>query len=130
MTEEMNAFLRTRRILQTESHLVSSEQGTFWCFCIKYLDEKAPVSGRKKKDYKKELDEMSFQRFARMREIRKKLAKEEGIPAYLIFSDEELAGLAKIEELTPAAMRTVKGIGEKKVEKFGPHFIQTNEKGK
>ena len=128
MTEEMNAFLRSRRVLQTESHIVNNGQGSFWSFCIKYLEGTPKVNDstrRKKVDYKEVLDEMSFQRFAKMREIRKALAKEEGIPAYAIFTDEELAGLAKIENLTPATMKTVKGIGEKKVEKYSKHFITT-----
>ena len=38
MTEEMNSFLRSRRVLQTESHIVNNGQGSFWSFCIKYLD--------------------------------------------------------------------------------------------
>jgi superfamily II DNA helicase RecQ len=127
MTEEMNVFLRTKRILQTESHIVNNGQGSFWSFCIKYLEHsttsKGESSRRKKVDYKEVLDEISFQRFARMREIRKTLAKEEGIPAYAIFTDEELAGLAKMEDLTPAKMQTVKGVGEKKVAKYSSHFI-------
>ena len=111
--------------MQTESHIVNNGQGSFWSYCIKYLDG-TPKNGtikRKKIDYKEVLDEISFQRFARMREIRKTLAKAEGIPAYAIFTDEELAGLAKIEKLTSEAMKTVKGVGEKKVEKYSSHFI-------
>lgn len=127
MTEEMNVFLRSKRILQTESHIVNNGQGSFWSFCIKYLDHSSSSTvnktKRKKIDYKEVLDEISFQRFARMREIRKELAKEEGIPAYAIFTDEELAGLAKIENLTPQAMQSVKGIGEKKVAKYSSYFI-------
>ena len=126
MTEEMNIFLRSSRVLQTESHIVNNGQGSFWSFCIKYLAASSSTGGstkRKKVDYKEVLDEISFQRFARMREIRKVLAKDEGIPAYAIFTDEELAGLAKIENLTPAEMQTVKGIGDKKVAKYSSHFI-------
>jgi len=127
MTQEMNVFLRSKRILQTESNIISNGQGSFWSFCIRYLEHtsttKKSFTRREKVDYKEVLDELSFQRFARMREIRKQLSKDEGIPAYAIFTDEELAGLAKIENLTPAEMQTVKGIGEKKVAKYSSHFI-------
>jgi superfamily II DNA helicase RecQ len=58
-----------------------------------------------------------------MREIRKRLAAEESLPAYAIFTDEELANLAKIEDLTLAKMKSVKGIGEKKIEKYGRSFL-------
>lgn len=125
--EEMNLFLRTKRVIQTEHQLVSHEQqGVFWCFCVKYLDE-LPGEGKPQKvDYMKVLDEVTFKRFSELRKIRKVLATTEGIPAYAIFTDEELAELAKIEQLTLAAMSTIKGIGEKKVEKFGQHFISKN----
>ncbi|MGK0180224.1 MAG: superfamily II DNA helicase RecQ [Nitrospinales bacterium] len=125
LTEEMNTFLRSKRVLQTESHFISNHQGSFWCFCIKYEEHTgAGNAARKRIDYKEVLDELSFQRFARMREIRKQLATEEGIPAYAIFTDAELAGLAKPEQLTLADMLLVKGVGEKKVEKYGAHFIK------
>ncbi|MFQ5447469.1 MAG: HRDC domain-containing protein, partial [Saprospiraceae bacterium] len=126
MNDEMNKFLRSKKVLQTENHLVSNGNETFWCFCIKYLDE-APQGKRQKVDYRQVLDEESFQRFAHMRQIRKQLAQEEGIPAYAIFTDEELAGLAQLEVRTPATMRSVKGIGEKKVEKYGEHFFTKKE---
>ena len=40
-----------------------------------------------------------------------------------VFTNEELAELAKIEGLTEAKMKSVKGIGQKKVEKYGHHFL-------
>ena len=79
---------------------------------------------RQNVDYMQVLAEPSFQRFARMRDLRTHLAKEEATPPYTIFSDEELAALAKLDELTPATMKSVKGIGDKKVEKYGARFIQ------
>ena len=34
----------------------------------------------------------------RLREIRKKVAADEGVPAFAVFTDEELAALAKLEK--------------------------------
>jgi superfamily II DNA helicase RecQ len=127
--EEMNCFLRSKKILQTENHLVSDANGSFWCFCIKYLDE-TPQNKSRKVDYREVLDQESFRRFANMRATRKQLAQDEGIPAYAIFTDEELALLAQQEELTPAVMRSVKGIGAKKMEKYGHHFFTNKENEK
>lgn len=122
LQEELNSFLRARKILQVEKHLISENGGTFWCFCISWLD--STNSGEKEKtDYKKVLDESAFRRFSALREIRKRLAQEEALPAYAIFTDEELAGLAQLETLDPTNMKTVKGIGAKKIEKFGKYFI-------
>ncbi len=131
INEEMNRFLRSKKILQTENHLVTTPEGTFWCFCIKYLTTEPSQTGKKKRiDYREVLDTESFKRFARMRKTRKALAEQAGVPAYAVFTDAELAELAQIKELTPTAMGKIKGIGVKKIEKYGKHFINSpnNEK--
>ena len=74
-------------------------------------------------DYKTVLDENTFLKFSILREIRKKIALDEGIPAFAIFTDEELAGLAKLPEITPKSMGSIKGIGEKKIEKYAKFFM-------
>jgi len=129
LNEELNTFLRSRKILQVENQIVNNAQGAFWCFCVKYIDQQATKSFTRKEkvDYREVLDETSFRRFVKMKEIRKRIAKEESIPAYAVFTNEELAALAKIEHLTPAAMEKVNGIGKKKVEKFGHYFLSDTD---
>ena len=125
LNEELNIFLRTRKILQVENQLVQSDRGVFWCFCIRYLDNQPPVDQTKKKtDYRQVLDEESFKRFSRLREIRKQIAQEESIPAYAVFTDEELAAISRYNALTIADLRKVKGVGEKKIEKYGQYFLK------
>ncbi len=122
LNDEMNQFLRSKRVLQVGNQLVTNENGTFWCFCIKYLED-AVKSKRQKVDYRSVLDKESFNRFSKMREIRKKLAQEDGIPAYAVFTDEELAELAAKVRLDKRSMLEIRGIGQKKIEKYGPHFF-------
>ncbi|MDX2248818.1 MAG: HRDC domain-containing protein [Bacteroidia bacterium] len=128
VNEDLNKFLRSHKILQTESHIVNSEQGAYWCFCIRYMDSSADVFGKKDKvDYRAILDEPTFARFSKLREIRKEIATEETIPAFAVFSDEELSEMAKIEKLTVAAMKKIKGIGVKKIEKYASKFISEKD---
>ena len=125
LTDEMNVFLRGKKILQTEGHIVPNDHSSFWSFCIKYIEDASITErDRVKVDYRQTLDEATFQRFSRMRELRKTLAQEEGVPAYAIFTDEELSGIAKLEVVNLATMKKVKGIGDKKVEKYGTHFVK------
>lgn len=133
--EELNIFLRSKKILQVENQLISNQSGIFWSFCIKYLDT-APTPlapERVKIDYKQVLEEAIFKRFSRLREIRKQIAQDEAIPAFAVFTDEELAELAKLPEFTLSKMKTIKGIGDKKVEKYGEKFtkaIEADEKNR
>ena len=127
LTEEMNIFLVSKKILQVENQLITNGNSSFWSFCIKYLEDNAltAVQDREKPkvDYREILDEATFLRFSQMRDIRKVLAQEAAVPPYIVFLDEELAGLAKLEELTLAKMKTVKGIGDKKLEKYGQRLL-------
>jgi Superfamily II DNA helicase len=128
--EEMNLFLRSKKILSVERHLSVTERGTYWHVCIEYLDEASAYGSKEKVDYKKILDDDSFARFARYKEIRKAIAQEESLPAYAVFTDEELAAMAKMAALTATEMLKIKGISEKKVEKYLTRFAQPakNEK--
>ena len=128
--DAMNRFLRGNKILEVQNQLISNENGAYWCFCVRYI-EKAFALAREVKakvDYKHVLDEATFQKFSRLREIRKKVAADEGLPAFAIFTDEELAGLAKLDVITPKTMLSIKGIGDKKVERFAKHFVTNSER--
>ncbi len=134
LAEEMNVFLRSKKVLQVKEHLVNHDSdGVFWCFCVRFVDDVAAAEREKVKiDYREVLGEASFNRFSAMREIRKKVAQDDAVPPYAVFTDFELAELAKLETVTPAAIQNVKGIGEKKLEKYGHHFLtkKADEKSK
>lgn len=127
LAEELNIFLRSKKILQVEQQLVNEGQGSTWCFCIRYVEDNAPDKNREKVDFKEILNPADFERFSALREIRKKIAMEEDIPAFSVFSNWELVELAKMKEITSAGMKKVKGIGEKKVEKYGKYFLTKPE---
>lgn len=127
--QEMNLFLKAHKIMEVEQKLTSTKNGANWCFCVRYLEEAFNVASasRPKVDYRQALDESTFQKFSHLREIRKKVAAAEGLSAFIVFTDEELAGLAKLEEITIERMLGIKGIGEKKVERFAHYFIENPE---
>jgi len=129
--EAMNRFLRGNKILEVQNQLISNENGAYWCFCVRYMEKSFHTTRRQAKtkvDYKHVLDEPTFQKFSKLREIRKKVAAEEGIPAFAVFTDEELAGLAKLDAITKRTMLSVKGIGDKKVERYSKYFIKNSAK--
>jgi ATP-dependent DNA helicase RecQ len=60
--------------------------------------------------------------FGRLRELRKRLADERGVPAYVIFGDATLREMARRYPATQDAMRGVFGVGERKLQEFGAVF--------
>ncbi len=60
--------------------------------------------------------------FERLRELRKKLAAERGVPAYVIFGDTTLRALARAYPTRLSELGGITGIGEKKRAEFGETF--------
>ncbi len=60
--------------------------------------------------------------FDRLRKLRKRIADERGVPAYVIFGDTTLRQMAREYPESPVALRAVSGIGEKKLAEFGGPF--------
>jgi len=128
--QELNTFLTAHKIIEVEQKLTSNENGAYWCFCVRYVEQALKVSSSESKqrvDYRKVLDEPTFRKFVHLREIRKNVAAAEGLSAFIVFTDEELAELAKLEEITVRSMLGIKGIGEKKAERFAHYFMAKPE---
>jgi superfamily II DNA helicase RecQ len=127
VNEELNKFLRANKIVEGEKHLVQVNNTPCWCFCISYISGTGtfPGTSRSKIDYKTALDEQTFKVFSRLREIRKKIATDDGVSAYVVFTDAELAEIAKLQEMSTNKLKSIKGIGDKKAEKYGKLLIQT-----
>jgi superfamily II DNA helicase RecQ len=131
--DELNKFLRGHKILKIEKEFASGSGGAFWSFCIEYADGKGAggFEHRERTDYREVLPPEAFARFSTLRQIRKKISDAEGIPAFAVFTDAELAGIAQLSEFTATTLASVKGIGAKKIEKYGLSFIEAlqDEKG-
>jgi len=129
---ELNRFLAGHKVLEVEQKFFQNEKGGCWSFCIRYIESAASsqvsqFTGKEKIDYKQVLNEKEFAVFSKMRECRKILAAEDAVPAYAVFTDEELAGIARLQELAAAKLISVKGIGDKKVSKYGERFMKLYE---
>ncbi|HVU35442.1 MAG TPA: DNA helicase RecQ [Opitutaceae bacterium] len=60
--------------------------------------------------------------FERLRGLRKRLADERGVPAYIVFGDTTLRAMAHHYPTTVDAMEGIPGVGEKKRAEFGDIF--------
>jgi ATP-dependent DNA helicase RecQ len=72
-----------------------------------------------------ELPEHAAPVFERLRAWRAATAKEQGVPAYVIFHDATLRQIAAESPTTLAALSTVSGVGENKLAKYGQQILDT-----
>ncbi|NOT31063.1 MAG: RecQ family ATP-dependent DNA helicase [Planctomycetes bacterium] len=61
--------------------------------------------------------------FEALRALRRDLARERGLPPYLIFNDRTLAELSAKKPRSPEEFRRIKGVGDKKAADLGPVFL-------
>jgi ATP-dependent DNA helicase RecQ len=61
--------------------------------------------------------------FAQLRTVRRELADERNVPAYVIFSDVALREMARAYPTTPAEFRRIPGVGEQKLKDFAEPFL-------
>jgi ATP-dependent DNA helicase RecQ len=62
--------------------------------------------------------------FDRLRDLRREIASERGVPAYIVFGDATLRDMARRKPRTPGELLEVKGVGQKKLDEFGEAFLE------
>lgn len=61
--------------------------------------------------------------FDKLREVRRELAREFGIPPYLVFNDKTLHEMVEMKPTTDHEMARINGVGERKLHRFGDRFM-------
>lgn len=62
--------------------------------------------------------------FERLRQLRKKLADEHNVPAYIVFSDVALRQMARDYPANEREFARISGVGEKKLHEYGDAFLK------
>ena len=62
--------------------------------------------------------------FAMLKDLRKKVAKQRGIPAYAVFQESSLEQMATVYPISLEELQQVQGVGAGKARKFGKEFVE------
>ena len=126
VTEELNTFLRSHRIINVEKRLIDSERATGWVFLIEYgntdgKNTQAPSSQRI--DYREVLNPVEYALYDKLRNLRKEIAEKAGIPVYAVFTNDQLAVMVKKPPKSAKDLHSIPGVGESRVKQYGESFI-------
>lgn len=131
--DDLNRFLAGHRVLAVHREFIQDGAASAWSFCVEYLAGLGggPANrGRQERvDYKEVLPPAQFAVFSRLRDCRMKLATAEGLPAFAVCTDEQLAAMAKQQTLSKAALKAIEGIGEAKTEKYAAALMAAHGAG-
>ena len=89
----------------------------------------ANVPGRRGRSLAARPDDEAYDRelFGVLRALRREIAAERDVPPYVVFSDAVLRSMARELPRTPAQLRAISGVGEKKLADFGARFLAAIE---
>ena len=62
--------------------------------------------------------------FEGLRELRRSIADDRGVPAFVVFNDATLRDMARVRPRTRDQLLEVKGVGQTKLEEFGDAFLE------
>ena len=125
--EELNSFLRSKRVLAVEKAFT----GQGWSFCVEWLEGGKPgLGGKPKVDYREVLSPEEFVLFSKLREKRRELAQQEGVQMYTIMTNDQLAEMVRRNVCSPEELRTINGIGDARIEKYGAQLLAVMTKEK
>ncbi len=124
--EELNGFLSAHRIVALDRQLVQQDGVWSWAVCLTYEAPRSAPGARPvgQIDYRDVLEPQVFAVFVELRKLRKRLSEEQGVPAYALFMNEQIAEIARRRPTTPEGLREIDGVGPARVEKYGESFLQ------
>lgn len=88
---------------------------------VRIRTETTPTKSRqsKRSGAQLDLDDAQQELFGKLRSWRADTAREQSVPAYVVFNDKTLAGIAATKPSTLAELGAISGVGEAKLERYG-----------
>ena len=138
--DELNRFCATQRVVSLERQLVVAGADSYWAVCVTVAPGAGPLpdalkapehrsgaradgAGAARVDYKQVLSEQEFSCFADLRAWRKETAEREGVPVYAVFTNEQLAEIARRRVDTEAALGEIEGVGPARLQRYGAALL-------
>lgn len=88
------------------------------------LKERQQSEKAKSKAAKVERQGVRDDLFERLRQLRRELALQRGVPPYIVFNDKTLEEMAAVRPTTDEDMKRISGVGERKLHLYGSYFIE------
>lgn len=126
--DSLNAFLANHRVVTVDKELVQQGVESFWTVCVSYIagaePQRAHLGGKRERiDYREVLSETDFAAYVSLRDLRKAMAEREGVPAYALFTNEQLAEMVTRRATSLVALAEIEGVGKARLDKYGIAFL-------
>ena len=125
--KELNRFLTSHRVVTVDREFIPDGCNSAWAICVTVASETVSETGgktaRKAIDYREVLPSAEFAVYAKLRALRGELAKQEGTPAYFVFTNEQMSEMVRHRMTSKAAIGSISGVGQARLSKYADKFL-------
>lgn len=116
--EELSKFCLNKKINSYQAKFFSTGDKAYWTVFLEYEEV---LAENKQNDNFTEPEKLLYKRF---REWRKDIAQKSGVPVYIVATNGELISLIRKMPKNIESLKSVRGFGNKKIEKYGKDIIE------
>jgi superfamily II DNA helicase RecQ len=124
----LSDFAEGRDITGVHQHMIVRDGRPFWCILITYVDPKPAASRQaareRRKHPKDDLPPEKHALYEGIRQWRNARAQRDGRPAYVLFSNQEIAEIARLAPASKSDLISIPGIGDAKARDYGDEVLE------
>ncbi len=124
---EMITFLQNKRVLEVREHFFIHAQNPNWVLLVSYRESvkvaALPSTKNSKPDWRAELEAPVRPLFDALRQWRNEKAKSDGVPAYVLLTNRQMAAVAERRPSTISQLQEIDGVGESRTERWGKEVL-------
>lgn len=126
-------FIQDKEVLQIQDHLLVRSEIPYLVLIVKYYPYRSEAEARapgkdtkeqKQEEWRKEITEADMPLFNRLRDWRSERCKKDGVPPYVVFTNQQLAMIVKQKPQSLAELVQIEGVGKGKSERYGADILQ------
>ena len=130
--KSLREFVKDREVLSIRDHFFTREETPYLALVVTYnalrpeQNEKTPTEKREedRDKWRAILKEDDWPLFNALRDWRNDLAKEEGVPPYVICTNRQLAEIAHRRPESLAKLAAIEGMGKAKLDRYGSALLE------
>lgn len=131
--DELREFLKDKELISMQEHFFVRNDIPYITFVLKYfpnrveVDQKLAPKGDRDEAWRKLLTEKDMGLFNLLRDWRSQLSKKDGMPPYILFTNQQLALIVKKRPQSLAELTQIDGIGNGKAQKYGQEILDISK---
>lgn len=131
--EEVREFLKDKELISAQDYFFVKNDMPYLVFVLKYfphraeVDPKLSTKEKKEEPWRANLSEHDMGLFNLLRDWRSQRSKKDGVPPYILFTNQQLTEIVKKRPQSLAELTQINGIGKGKAEKYGEEILKISK---